>query len=170
MIFKKNFFLIIIFFIFSGSNLWSSEKIAFLDVELLINKSKPALVIIKKIEKIRDQETKKLRKIEDNLKKKNEELIKTKNLISDEELKKKISSLRDEAKSFDELRKKTITELNIKKNKELNEFLKLINPIIQEYMKEKSIDMIIDKKNIFMAKSKNDITKDILEIINTKIK
>ena len=170
MIFKKNFFLIIIFFIFSGSNLWSSEKIAFLDVELLINKSKPALVIIKKIEKIRDQETKKLKEIEDNLKKKNEELIKTKNLISDEELKKKISSLRDEAKSFDELRKKTITELNIKKNKELNEFLKLINPIIQEYMKEKSIDMIIDKKNIFMAKSKNDITKDILEIVNTKIK
>ena len=170
MIFKKNFFLIIIFFIFSGSNLWSSEKIAFLDVELLINKSKPALVIIKKIEKIRDQETKKLKEIEDNLKKKNEELIKTKNLISDEELKKKISSLRDEAKSFDELRKKKITELNIKKNKELNEFLKLINPIIQEYMKEKSIDMIIDKKNIFMAKSKNDITKDILEIVNTKIK
>ena len=170
MIFKKNFFLIIIFFIFSGSNLWSSEKIAFLDVELLINKSKPALVIIKKIEKIRDQETKKLKEIEDNLKKKNEEKIKTKNLISDEELKKKISSLRDEAKSFDELRKKTITELNIKKNKELNEFLKLINPIIQEYMKEKSIDMIIDKKNIFMAKSKNDITEDILKIVNTKIK
>ena len=170
MIFKKNFFLIIIFFIFGPSNLWSSEKIAFLDVELLINKSKPALVIIKKIEKIRDQETKKLKEIEDNLKKKNEELIKTKNLISDEELKKKISSLRDEAKSFDELRKKTITELNIKKNKELNEFLKLINPIIQEYMKEKSIDMIIDKKNIFMAKSKNDITEDILKIVNNKIK
>ena len=170
MIFKKNYFLIIIFFIFGGSNLWSSENIAFLDVEFIINKSEPALVIIKKIEKIRDQETKKLKEIENNLKKKNEELIKTKNLISDEELKKKISSLRDEAKSFDELRKKTITELNIKKNKELNEFLKLINPIVQEYMKEKSIDMIIDKKNIFMAKSKNDITEDILKIVNTKIK
>lgn len=170
MIFKKNFFLIIIFFIFGPSNLWSSEKIAFLDIEFIINKSEPALVIIKKIEKIRNQETKKLKEIENDLKKKNDELIKTKNLISDEELKKKILSLRDEAKSFDELRKKTITELNIKKNKELNEFLKLINPIIQEYMKEKSIDMIIDKKNIFMAKSKNDITKDILKIVNTKIK
>ena len=170
MIFKKNFFLTIIFFLFGTTNLWSSEKIAILDVEFIINKSEPALVIIKKIEKIRNEETKKLKKIENNLKKKNEELIKTKNLISDEELKKKISSLRDEAKSFDELRKKTITELNIKKNKELNEFIKLINPIIQEYMKEKSIDMIIDKKNIFMAKSKNDITEDILEIINLKIK
>ena len=170
MIFKKSFFLIIIFFLFGVTNLWSSEKIAFLDVEFIINKSEPALVIIKKIEKIRDQEIKKLKEIEDNLKKKNEELIKTKNLISDEELKKKISSLRNEAVSFDELRKKKIKELNIKKNKELNEFLKLINPIIQEYMKEKSIDMIIDKKNIFMAKSKNDITEDILKIVNNKIK
>ena len=170
MIFRKKFFLIIIFFLFGSTNLWSSEKIAFLDVEFIINKSKPALVIIKKIEKIRDQETKKLREIEDNLKKKNDDLIKTKNLISDEELKKKISSLREEAKSFDDLRKKTIKDLNIKKNKELNEFLKLINPIIQEYMKEKSIDMIIDKKNLFMAKSKNDITEDILKIVNTKIK
>ena len=170
MIFKKNFFLILIFFLIGSTNLWSSEKIAFLDVEFIINKSKPALIIIKKIEKIRDQETKKLKEIEDNLKKKNDDLIKTKNLISDEELKKKISSLREEAKSFDDLRKKTIKDLNIKKNKELNEFLKLINPIIQEYMEEKSIDMIIDKKNIFMAKSKNDITEDILKIVNTKIK
>ena len=170
MIFKKSFFLIIIFFLFGVTNLWSSEKIAFLDVEFIINKSEPALVIIKKIEKIRDQETKRLKEIEDSLKKKNEELIKTKNLISDEELKKRISSLRNEAMSFDELRKKKIKELNIKKNKELNEFLKLINPIVQEYMKEKSIDMIIDKKNIFMAKSKNDITEDILKIVNNKIK
>jgi len=37
-------------------------------------------------------------------------------------------------------------------------------------MKKNSIDIIIDKKNIFMAKSNNDITNDILEIINTKIK
>ena len=170
MIFKKNLFFIIIFFLLWVSNVSSSEKIAFLDVEFIINKSKPALSIIKEIEKIRDQETEKLIKIENNLKKKNEELAKTKNLISKEELDKKILSLRKEAKSFEELRKKTITELNIKKNKELKEFLKLINPIIQEYMKEKSIDILIDKKNIFMAKSKNDITKDILKIVNTKIK
>ena len=128
------------------------------------------MLIIEKIEKIRDQETEKLIKIENNLKKKNDEIAKTKNLISKEELNKKISSLRNEAKTFEELRIKTIKDLNIKRKKELDQFLKLINPIIQEYMKEKSIDMIIDKKNIFMAKSKNDITNDILTIVNNKIK
>ena len=170
MIFKKNFFLIIIFFLLGQNIVWSSEKIAFLDVELIINKSKPALLIIKEIEKIRDQETKKLKTIENDLKKKNEEIVKTKNLISKEELNKRILALRKQAKSFEELRKKTIKDLNIKKNKELDQFMKLINPIIQEYMKKNSIDIIIDKKNIFMAKSKNDITSDILKIINTKIK
>ena len=162
--------MIIIFFLLGQNIVWSSEKIAFLDIELIINKSKPALLIIKEIEKIRDQETKKLKTIENDLKKKNEEIIKTKNLISEEELNKRILALRKEAKSFEELRKKTIKDLNIKKNKELDQFMKLINPIIQEYMKKNSIDIIIDKKNIFMAKSNNDITNDILEIINTKIK
>ncbi len=162
--------MIIIFFLLVQNIVWSSEKIAFLDVEYIINKSKPALLIIKEIEKIRDQETKKLKSIENDLKKKDEEIVKTKNLISKEELNKKILSLRKEVKSFEELKKKIIKDLNIKKNKELDQFMKLINPIIQEYMKENSIDIIIDKKNIFMAKSKNDITNDILEIINTKIK
>ena len=149
---------------------WSSEKIAFLDVDLILNKSKPALSIIKKIENIRNQETKKLKKFEEDLAKKNEEIKKTKNLVSEKELNNKIALLRQEAKSFEELRKKTIKDLNIKRNEELNNFLKLINPIVQEYMQKNSIDIIIDKKNIFMAKSKNDITEDILEIINLKIK
>jgi Skp family chaperone for outer membrane proteins len=137
---------------------------------LILNKSKPALSIIKKIENIRNQETKKLKKFENDLAKKNEEIKKTKNLVSEKELNNKIALLRQEAKSFEELRKKTIKDLNIKRNEELNNFLKLINPIVQEYMQKNSIDIIIDKKNIFMAKSKNDITEDILEIINLKIK
>ena len=148
----------------------SKENIAFLDVELIINKSEPALKIIKKIEKLRDKESKKLKEIENELNKKNEEILKTKNLISEEELKNKISVLRKEANSFEKLRKKTIKDLNIKKNNELSEFLKLIDPLVRKYMRENSIDIIIDKKNIFMAKAENDITNDILQIINTEIK
>ena len=170
MIIKKKIFLIVIFFLLSFTKVWSKENIAFLDVELIINKSEPALKIIKKIEKLRNKESKKLKEIENELNKKNEEILKTKNLISEEELKNKISVLRNEANMFEELRKKTIKDLNIKKNNELSEFLKLIDPLVRKYMRENSIDIIIDKKNIFMAKAENDITKDILQIINTEIK
>ena len=34
------------------------------------------------------------------------------------------------------------------------------------YMKENSISIIIDKKNIVMAAIKNDISNDIIELIN----
>ena len=89
MIPKKKIFLIVIFFLLSFTKVWSNENIAFLDVELIINKSEPALKIIKKIEELRNEESKKLKKIENELNKKNEEISKTKNLISEEELKKK---------------------------------------------------------------------------------
>ena len=170
MILKKRIFFIVIFFLLNFSKVWSNENIAFLDVELIINKSEPALKIIKKIEKLRDKESKKLKEIENELNKKNEKILKTKNLISEEELKNKISALRKEANLFEELRKKTIKDLNLKKNNELSEFLKLIDPLVRKYMRENSIDIIIDKKNIFMAKAENDITKDILQIINTEIR
>ena len=60
--------------------------------------------------------------------------------------------------------------MNKKKTDELNDFLKLINPLIKSYMDKNSIDIVIDKKNIFIAKTDKDITKDILEIINSELK
>ncbi len=60
--------------------------------------------------------------------------------------------------------------MNKKKQSELNKLLNKITPLIQEYMTEKSITVIIDKKNVFIAKSEHDITKEILELINKKIK
>ena len=170
MILRKYLLFISIFFLLTFSKVLSSENIAFLDVNYIVNKSKPAISIINKIEKLKEQETKKLKKIEDELKKKNDEIIKSKNLLSEKELNDKITSLRKEAKDFEKKKIKTINEIKIKRAAELNKFLQLIKPIIEEYMKENSISMIIDKKNLFMAESKGDITKDILDLVNKKIK
>ena len=58
---------------------------------------------------------------------------------------------------------------NIKK-KELNLFFENIKPVVQNYMNENSIDMIINSKNIFMGNNKSDITNDLIEKINIKFK
>ena len=166
---KKKLFYILLFFFLTFSKVYSNENIAFLDINYIVNKSKPAVTIINKIEKLKEQETKKLKKIEEELKKKNNEIIKSKNLLSEEELNDKIASLR---KKLEILNKKikTINEINKKRATEHNKFLQLIKPVVEEYMKENSISIIIDKKNLFMAASKNDITKDILDLVNKKIK
>ena len=36
-------------------------------------------------------------------------------------------------------------------------------------MKENSIDILLDKKNIFMGKVENDITKNLLKIVDENI-
>jgi len=168
--FKKSLILIYFFLSLSSSNAYSNEKIVYLDVDFIINKSKPAISIIKKIDKIRNKETKNIQNAEEQIKKKNDELKKTKNLISEDEFKVKVAKFRDELKEFEAKKIKTINEINKKRQKELNNFLSLINPLIQEYMEKNSIDIVIDKKNIFIAKSEHDITKEILEIVNNKIK
>ena len=56
--------------------------------------------------------------------------------------------------------------LKKKKQLKLDNFLKVINPIIQEYMKKNSIDIVLERNQIFIGNSKNDITNDILKLIN----
>ena len=54
------------------------------------------------------------------------------------------------------------------KNKELSSVVKNINEVIQNYMKKNSIDIVFDKKNIYIGKNSSDITADILKNIEGK--
>ena len=48
--------------------------------------------------------------------------------------------------------------------------LNLINPIIEKYMTDNAIYMLIDKKNVFIASKEYDITNNIIELIDNQIK
>ena len=41
--------------------------------------------------------------------------------------------------------------------------------MIENYISENNIKVVIDKKNIFIANKKNNITEDIVKIINEKL-
>jgi Skp family chaperone for outer membrane proteins len=49
-------------------------------------------------------------------------------------------------------------------------FLKQISPIINDYMEENSINVLLDSKNIFIGSKASNLTKDILKEINKKLK
>ena len=57
-----------------------------------------------------------------------------------------------------------------KRNKEINEFFLKINPIIQNYMNENSIDILLERKNVFIGKNDSDITNIIIKQINNGLK
>ena len=72
--------------------------------------------------------------------------------------------------NFNNQKKIMINNLADIKKKELNLFFKNINPVVQKYMSENSIDIIINNKNIFMGNKNSDITNDLIEKININFK
>ena len=52
----------------------------------------------------------------------------------------------------------------------LDEFFKMIIPEIETYINEKDITLVFDKKNLFIANKKNNITDEIVRIIDEKLK
>ncbi len=167
---KKVLFLNFFFLLFTFTLSHSAEKIVYLDIDFILNQSKPAKSLIIKIEKVEKKEISKLKSIEKDLKKENEEIKKTKNLISEEEFKKKINDFKKKLSDYENNKKKVVLSLNKNKKDELNKLLDLINPIIKKYMDSNSIDVIIDKKHVYMAKKNYDITNEILQLVNKEIK
>ena len=63
-----------------------------------------------------------------------------------------------------------IKNLKKKRNTNIVNFLNTINPIIEKYMADNSIYMLIDKKNVFIASRDYDINENLIELIENKIK
>jgi Skp family chaperone for outer membrane proteins len=91
-------------------------------------------------------------------------------LISKEELNKELKLLQVEFQKYNKEKIKEVDKLKIKRNKNIVNFLNIINPIIEKYMTDNSIYMIIDKKNVFIASKEYDITDNLIEVIDNQIK
>ena len=76
------------------------------------------------------------------------------------------------SKKIDEYREKRTKAIDDVTKQRINitaDFAQKIKPILAEYADKNSIDMVIQKKNIIMGKSKLDITEEILKIVDSKI-
>ena len=63
-----------------------------------------------------------------------------------------------------------VINFNKIKQSELNNLFEKINPIIQNYMNENSIGILLNSKNIFMGRKEIDLTQQLIKEIDNKIK
>jgi outer membrane protein len=162
----KKFLIYLVFFFSYFSNIYANNNTYFMDVDFLLNNSKPGKIIIDDLKKIKKKNLLDLKTQENKLKDLELNITKVKNIISEEELKSKISILKKEITLFRAEKEKKSQEFNILKDKKIKDFFTKITPLIENFMKNNSIDIIVDKKNIFIANSKYDITDKIIKIIN----
>ena len=166
---KKIIFILIIFFT-TLSLAQSEEQIVYLDLDKVVSNTKAGKLIINELKKSKKKALSKFEKKEKELKKIENDINKQKNILSEDELKKKITNFRKEISIFQNDKQKVINEFNQKKIDEFNKFFKKITPLIENYVKEKKIDIVLDRKNIFLASKKKDITQEIIKIIDSNIK
>ena len=167
--FNRLILIIIIFLAFINTS-FSKENIAYVNVDYLIQNSN---IGKKLLANINDKDKKNL----DNLKMKNKilqdlelSIKKKKNVISEEAYNKEVIDFKKKFQEFSKEKNKIVKEFNIFKKKEIENIFKKINPIINKYMEENSINLLFDSKNIFMGAKKLNLTEDILKKINNELK
>ena len=101
---------------------------------------------------------------------KEKKLIAQKNVLSKEEFESKIIELRKDISNYQKERNKTSNDIAMSRVKASTSLINKLTPILEDYSKKNSIRIIVQKKNIVMGKKEDDITKDILELVNQKVK
>jgi len=160
----------IFIFLFFTNQAFSEQKIAFINMDKVISVSNPGLSILKQLTDINNKNLKFLKSEEKKFKEKEIKLISQKNIISDADFKIKLVELKSEVKNFNQNRNEMIRNFKKLKVDSTNNLLMLINPILVKYSTDKEISIILQKKDLVVAKTELDITDDVIKIVNTEVK
>ena len=160
------FFFLIFLLFFNTSFSIANDKIAFIDLNYILLESNEGKKLLAKLEIDNKKNLEFFQTEEEKLKKENENIEKLKNILSKEEFSNKINIFKNKVNTYNLKKSDTIKLFEETKNAELNIFFAKLNGIMNNFMQENSIQIILDKKNIVMANNKNDISKDILNLIN----
>ena len=164
----KKFLLIFVLFFFQNNAF--SKNIVYLDIQYIIDNSDLGIFYKSKINKLTDNNKENLTIKKNEIKLKEEEINNQKNLLSKEEIEKKIVSLNNLVKNYQiEQNKKNKLVIDEKKIY-TSKILKLLNPLLTNYVEKNKITLVVDKKNILVGIKSLDITPDILKILNDETK
>ena len=166
---KKKIIIFLIFFL-NAIPSYSNEKIVYLNIEKIMQESIAGKSIITQLKKKREISISQFKKKEKDIYEKEKKLISQKNILSKEEFENKIKELRKDISDYQKNRGKILNDIAKKRVKASTNLIKKLTPILEEYSKQKSISLIVQKKHIVMGKKEDDITKDILDLVNQRIK
>ena len=167
---KILFSLFLVVLLFFTNLAISEQKIAFINMDKVILTSNPGISILKQLNDIKKKNSNFLTNEEKKFKEKEKKLISQKKLISEADFKNKVNELKSEIKKYNQNRNKMIKDFNKLKVDNTNNLLKLINPILIKFSNDKEIAIILQKKDLVVAKTQLDITDEVIKIINSEVK
>ena len=162
----KSLFLPLLIFFYLTVNAFAIEKIVYLDLDYILSNSNKGKNILSDLDKKNNENIKILKSKEEILKTEEENLLKQKNIISNEAYNEKVKNLQNKVKIFRSEKNQLVTEFKKNRENKINDFIKIVDNILGEYVKANSIDLVLNKKDIVMGKNSFNITEEILKKVN----
>ena len=145
-------------------------EIRYVDFKYVLNESKAGKEAQIYLKKKLDNGIKDLKAKEKSIQEEEKKIIQQKKVISAEEYKKQVKSLREKVSSLQTQRNNLLDTVAKQRSKARAELLKTLNPIIKDYMKENTVRLVLEKKSILLADENLNITKEITNLLNKKLK
>ena len=163
-------FLFIIFFFFQFNSINSEENIVYLDVQYIVDNSNLGKIYKNELKKTQQKNNQDIKKIEINIKDKENDFNIQKNILNDEEKQKKLDELNLMIQNYQITRNNNNKKIVNEKNKYSKKILTILNPLLTNYVEKNKIDIVLKKKDVLVGINKLDITNEILNIFNNETK
>jgi len=147
----------------------AEQTIAIIDMKFVLNNSKAGKGAQDYLQKTFKDNQKKFSDRENALKKEEGDLIAKQNILSKEDYKKKADKLRQEVMKYQNDRRQSLEKITKQRADAKQELLKKIEPILDSYIKENNVSVVIDKKYTLGGQTNKDITDIIVEKLNKEL-
>ena len=159
-------FFVVTFFLLFSTDVIAEQKIVVLDLKYVLNNSKAGKNAQDFLKKSYNNNLKKYADMEKSLKKEEQDLLTKKTVLSKEEYTKKTDALRKKVIDFQSQRRSAIDKIATQRSNSRETLIQALDPILEAYIKEKNIALILDKKSALGGVPENDITTIITEKLN----
>ena len=160
-----NFFFLFFFIFLSNLN----AEIFYIDIDKIINQTNVGKHINKEFENAKKINDAKNLESKNLLKKREDSLIAQKNILEPNEFNDKLNLFRKDVNNFNQMSQKSSRDLENRLMKNKANFLKLIEPILLDYVVENNITYLLQKKYIIVGHNDLNKTTDIIELVDKKI-
>jgi len=160
---------IIIFFLFINIS-EANNDIRFIDINYIVNNSISGKNLNQIIQEKNEKITSELKILGKKLEEQKNKIVSQKNILKKEDLDDLVKVYENEVQKFNEIRKKKRDKFNSFNIKSKKKIIDLLNPLITNYLKNESIQMLLQKDKIIFGNDTLDITKEILKLFDDKHK
>ena len=159
-------FFVVTFLLLIYTNASAEQKVAYLDMTFVLNNSKAGKGAQDFLQKSFKENQKKFVDKENALKAEENDLLGQKTILTKEDYQKKSDNLRKKVIDYQSERRAALEKITTQRAVARQKLLEKLNPILETYIKENDISLIIDKKNVLMGSTNLDITNLIVERLN----